>query len=614
MSTQFVLQDKVNFPVAMWITSPLSAYQGCAGNPFKLYLYTEDDGAYKVDLYAQGSNSIPWQVPQNKWSHLNPQWRFTDLSGNVVNEIFLTNATLTTFNTTTGYLASAEFYYIDDMPALSSDPVMLWATVDFSQHPAQRDLPGNTQSVSSFTNSKILTAVPFTVKELTPSHLIVTRDGLNPMYDFYWINTAIPHIVSVIGTSQTGSCTAVMKNFPVSNLSGISIGPIVRSIGAIPNASLTWTPANTSSYLSAFDYRDFVVGGYIKCDVLSTQEASAINIYASLSSTGLSGISSPFDVLDFKGYDVRRFNESWDAVNQIKNFARSPHIADNPTFWDKYMKAVWGDAASEQGTGFGRESYERAANFVANHADVNVCGVNQLYSLAQYTDVPIDEYGIEFPTELKRIMDMASVNQQYLWGARCNCNKNITNAYSTYLSGDITVTANTECEFCGHVHAGNRGVSFDPNTYMVSAFVPFIIQDRTNNNNKYQLITPPISCNIVSTGNVIGDICVPTATNVSCLTTYPLSSYYYVMLPHVFDFGHTATWGGFQQAITYFCFYNYVSSTVCDEQIGGVINWDDPYTTLNENASSMVEWYGDGQTLERIINYVLHKGLDLIED
>jgi hypothetical protein len=1207
MNTQFALQSAVNFPVALWMDAPAHfAYQGCVDGTFKLYMFSEDNTSHRVDLYAQGSNSMPWQNPQNKWSHLNPQWRFTDLSGNVIKEITLSNPSTAEFNGTVGYKSSAEFYYIDDMPSqFPCGTLLIWAVADFAQYPTQKDAVTNMEWTPGYANSKVIAAVPYLINELTPTRFDITRDGLNPMFDFYWINTPISHILSVVGTTHTGSCTAVMKNVPPifsagpTNYLGTSAGPITRFINGIPSASLTWTPDNASSYLSATDYQDFIVGGYLKENVkskitandvavsamgrvyyenipvhypylwISNPENNTLNrIYtpcvnedwlspdapfltelgqrifdstylqvtapttvmsltgfhgvygiaiskykdiwctdaesdkvykfdldgvllssfnfgenntynfgitggctpAGVAIDGLSGVwitffdsasvicldeytgsvkyiinpgdievpytdptfkpvlaepdkqsnvwvtytntvcsvmmkydkinlyttpvstimfapcsnpmdihitktndvwvslahhagppygfssvvkyasgsvSSPisgfsalnpsylamdnmenlwftqsgntltrvssagvitnwsvgapinssfylppynlflesaleglccdvydkvwiinsidnslytitndevrlgvkiqpdqnlswyndggciytevneanksaqafgdwsgnkwirkysnldatylsaaliggsnqFNIYDFNGYDVRRFNESWDAVNEVKKYARSPHIVDNPLYWDGYMKSVWGDASSPQGTGFGREAYERTANFVVNHADINACNVEQLYSLAQYTDVPIDEYGVSFPPELRRIMDIGSINQQLLWGSRCKCNKNISNIYTTYLSGTQTVATNYKCDACGHYHPGNMGSSFNPLTYMVTAYVPFIIDDRTNTNNKYQLLTPPVilsssaspipltqieydvyiaggllqyntnpknsnmgqGCGIEQLwlsnqvgylsslefnlsfthipssspqdiyysspptlsssihfpvydsiefvvrdkdGNAIaataidrgvyngstplsgddytlsvnlsygqwhvitdvgnwcidkwggttyvnqltsdleyarnvkyytlsvddripseyinGDFCNAPITTASYIYTYPLSSYYNLILPSVFDFGVSANQNDFMQAITYFCFYDYVSIASCTEQIAGIINWDDQYTTLNENASSINEWYGSGQTLERIINYVLHKGLGLI--
>lgn len=1016
MTTQHILQSAVNFPVAIWMDAPPFAYQGCASNTFKLYMYSEDDNPHKVSLYVQGSNSIPWQTPQNKWSHLNPQWRFTDLSGNVINELTLSNATTTINSGTTGYMSSAEFYYIDDMPNDLCGTMLIWAVADFSEYPAYSDISTSSPNVPSYANSKVVAAVPYIINQLTPTSLSVTKEGIQPLLSYYWTNMQIPHVVSIIGTSRTDSSSAVMKNLPISNVYGISGGPVTRSIPSISSVYLTWTPENSSAYLSALDDQGFNVGGYLRGQVLSEITANAVNIsatamvyykslpiqypyiwvsnpenntlnrlfspclnedwltsdapflssvgqtvyditnlqvsaitnsmslsgfngiygiaidelkniwctdsesdkvykfssegtllstlvfnegstpagisidganniwvtffddtsavyidrnngsilsvidagnpYASLSSidnlfkptlaepdmnsdvwvsytnsvcsaltkytssgvlissitlptcsnpmdihitkdndvwvsltfhsgppykvgkvckysnttaslvssitamnpeylsmdsrenlwftqnwntltkvttagtkinytigssvapasssilqynaleglcidlydqvfvidsvanmlyrgtsgygvkitpdnnlswynspsgfvytlsaesnksaqafgdwsgnrwtrkynpittiyysdsttrtvlvcsTALTGISVPFDISDFSGLSIRRFNESWDASNEVKKFARSPHIADNEVLWNKYMKAVWGDASSVDGTGFGRDAYERISNYVANHADINTCNIDQLYSLAQVTDVPIDSYGLELPTDLKRIMDIGSVNQQLLWGSRCKCSRNINNTYTTYISSGVPVPTNYSCDVCGHQHPGNRGQLFNPNSYMVTANTPFIIEDRANTTNRYMLITPSPSCNSVSSTNIIGDICDLTQTNSVCITTYPLSSYYHILLPSVFDLGVSANASGFQQIITYFCFYDYVFAT-CQDQIAGVINWDDEHTTLTETASSIDDWYGSGQTLEKIINYVLHKGLGLLGD
>ena len=1022
MSTQFVLQSAVNFPVALWLDIPATGYQSCLPlTTFKIHLYTEDDAPHTVHLYSQGSRSIPWQAPQNKWSHLNPQWRFTDLSGNVINDITLTNAASTLFNGTSGYLASAEFYYIDDMPTqtncTSNAYVLIWAVVDFSQYPVQNDINENLQTAPGYVNSKVLSVAPYGVDQLIPDRLEITSDAINPLFNYYWINTSIPYIISVVGKTPDGLQEGIIRNSPISNQYGISAGPFIQSISTIPSSMLTWTPSNDNAYLSALDDQNFVIGGYLKGDVVSTQAAETVSIEVSgnvyfenipphypyvwvsnpnnntlnrifapcirsrwtasefpfelnqydqkivdvtnlqvtamptmMSLTGFNGIygiavdefkyvwctdaesdkvykfssegilisslnfgegttyghgltggctpagisvnglgdiwvtffdsasticldpntgnikyiinpgdpwsaipdmdpvfkpvlaepdmnndvwttynnsicsilvkynstgssiitsitlpmcsnpmdlhitkdndiwvslngyisaanelsyvnkymgstpftllssitalgpsylaidndnnlwftqgenivtrivttgeetnwvvgsavsgenalegiccdiynhihvinsvdnylygvaelggvdaemkilpdqnlgwyndtgfvytltsedfksaqafgdwsgskwirkyapiyepyifrsmsgySSSFDIYEFDKYDIRRFNESWDSADQIKTFARSPHIADNPVFWDGYMKTVWGDAAAKQGEAFGREAYEKISNFVANHADVNTCNVAQLYNLAQYTDVPIDDYGVSLPPELRRIMDIGSVNQQLLWGTRCKCNRNITNEYTTYLSGQQLVSTNYICKYCGHYHPGNKGDYFNPLTYSVTAFTPFIIEDRSNVNNKYQLITPPalLSSYSISTSSFITDNCDPLITNNNYITTYPLSSYYNIILPNIINFSLSANVSEFQQIITYFCFNNYVASTPCAEQTAGIINWDDQYTTLDERVSSIDDWYGSEQSLERMFNYVLHKGLGLVKD
>jgi len=55
-------------------------------------------------------------------------------------------------------------------------------------------------------------------------------------------------------------------------------------------------------------------------------------------------------------------------------------------------------------------------------------------------------------------------------------------------------------------------------------------------------------------------------------------------------------------------FYRYIPD-FCDVQVEGVINWDDKYTTLSENNSSLSAWYDTNQLVDIILNYDLHQGL-----
>ena len=59
-----------------------------------------------------------------------------------------------------------------------------------------------------------------------------------------------------------------------------------------------------------------------------------------------------------------------------------------------------------------------------------------------------------------------------------------------------------------------------------------------------------------------------------------------------------------------YVFYSHLPA-FCDEQVEGCINWDDDYTVLSETLSSLSTWYNDGELLEEMFNYILHKGLNL---
>lgn len=323
----------------------------------------------------------------------------------------------------------------------------------------------------------------------------------------------------------------------------------------------------------------------------------------------LSGVSAPFDIIDYANMEMRKFNESWNAGPEVRKLALPEHINRNEILWGQYMNAVWGDAADPYADAFGRQVYEKIANFSNNNVDIEECNIEQLYSLAQAVDVPIDNYRLSFPAELRRLMDLVSINQQKLWGARCGCRENITHTYTTTIIDGVSSADNYLCDRCGHEHPGNRGDLFNPLTYMVSANVPFIVRDKYLEGD-ITLVTPPASS--VSLSGVGGD-CSSLEYTTTYINTYPLSAAYTWLLPGVVTNSLEPTEAEFLSINGQYCFYNYID-VPCTEQIAGVVNWDDEYTTYNETVSGIDEWYGDNGSIEKMFNYIIHKGLGLIQE
>ena len=82
------------------------------------------------------------------------------------------------------------------------------------------------------------------------------------------------------------------------------------------------------------------------------------------------------------------------------------------------------------------------------------------------------------------------------------------------------------------------------------------------------------------------------------LTQYPLSGF--------FGWGLQAP---IQNYYRVFVYNPYTDQT----QVEGLVNWDDPLTTLSESASSHADWVKDEGILETIYNYYITKGLGLIK-
>lgn len=324
----------------------------------------------------------------------------------------------------------------------------------------------------------------------------------------------------------------------------------------------------------------------------------------------ITGQSSPFAIKDYTNYSIRRFNESWDAAYDIQQSIPMTHIRNNPYLWDAkqgVFGGAIGDAESEEGRNFGRRAFERIQNFVQNQSDIDTCNIAQLYNLSRSTDVPIDNYNLDYPPELRRLMDIFSINQQVLWGSRCKCNKNFKNLYETQIIDGVSSTIDRFCDICGHFHAGNRGELFNPATYVVTAFYPFIVKDKYFSG-EYWYITPPLSTYNVS----LTSSCLNYTISTNSVSTYPLSSHYRWLFTD-YNTSLTANSAEFQLLSDRYCFYDVVN-VGCQEQIAGIINWDDQYTTLAESESSLSAWYGASEKIEQILNYELHRGLGLLQN
>lgn len=178
----------------------------------------------------------------------------------------------------------------------------------------------------------------------------------------------------------------------------------------------------------------------------------------------ISGVSNQFKIRPFtQPFELRRFNESWDATKSINSYALAPHMNIKYNLWENFMgNAVGGITPGQQ---IGRKSYDRIANFPMYHVDISDCNVKQLYSLAQYLDVPIDDYNLSYPPELLRLMDIGSVSHNRLWGEIVKCNLNITE--------------NKICPRCGYRHTNLNGKIEDLFNYTVTAGIPFVKHDRS---------------------------------------------------------------------------------------------------------------------------------------
>jgi len=251
--------------------------------------------------------------------------------------------------------------------------------------------------------------------------------------------------------------------------------------------------------------------------------------------------------------DIFKINENYNLKDQMKDLAFMPVLQESNFLFDNFLNTIYGNSAHND---LGVSSYEKISNFSKNISDVDTCEINQLYSLADSIEENTNDYRLNYPSEIKRLVDLLSINQNRLWGTNT---KNENNFKKPSDEGIL-----------------NRGELLSTN-YTVSAGIPVVL--KINSLNKYDFIP---------TGFING------------LSSYPVQTLIDFIGLNVHDFN------------LYYEFYEFIpgSSEIITE---GVIDWNNPQTTINKTISSYNEWVGNEKIIDTLFSYQLYKGLGLIK-
>ena len=141
--------------------------------------------------------------------------------------------------------------------------------------------------------------------------------------------------------------------------------------------------------------------------------------YSTLSSVLLSGVSNTFSVFEFEDKNqIKRINESFNNAQYFKNLALPEVLKNNSILFDEIFAGTVGTGYLSGSEDLGQTIYEKIANFASNHSDVDTCNIEQLLSLAEEVDQPVEDFGGTFPTEIKRLIDIFSIPRAKLWGVK----------------------------------------------------------------------------------------------------------------------------------------------------------------------------------------------------
>ena len=262
----------------------------------------------------------------------------------------------------------------------------------------------------------------------------------------------------------------------------------------------------------------------------------------------VSGISTGFKVYDpYSTDNIAKVSETFDTAAYFKSLALPEILSKNTELFDTFLAAVVGDSDPTKES-LGRVAYERTANFIQTHGDFQTAEIDQLLAFAEELSVQGKTFGVEFPAEISRLLNLFSVPKHLLRGQP---------SYSLVPEDNIGVLL-------------TESATISADQYLFCRDTHFLTP--------YQLVHVA-----------------PLSTTGGFLTTYPLASIQV---------------DGLREPITSnYYFFEYLPSQI--GWSGNIIDWDSSYTTIDYTLSSNDEWYGDGGLVEIMFNNLLTKRLFL---
>ena len=172
--------------------------------------------------------------------------------------------------------------------------------------------------------------------------------------------------------------------------------------------------------------------------------------------------------------DFYKINENFDLAGYIKSFALTPSLYNSEFLFDTFFPAIYGIYPYNH-FDLGIYSYEKISNFVLNHSDVDTCNVKNLYNLAKMIDDETNDYSLDYPLEIKRIMDVLSINPTRVIGTTKN---SAEYSIGKLLSNTYSITAGTpiilKTKSLGKYEVVQTGLIYDQFIYSLRDLSAFL--------------------------------------------------------------------------------------------------------------------------------------------
>jgi len=342
-----------------------------------------------------------------------------------------------------------------------------------------------------------------------------------------------------------------------------------KPVNELLSIDLNYPPNSVQNNSSAFEEKRFQAYG----DWLGSRW---LNKYIDTASTVriLSAVSNEFNIYPLSGsYNVYKINEDFNALDFYKSLVFSENLEDKNVLFNKFIGSIVG-GVSAQPYELGKTVYEKIANYVSNNSDIDFSNLDQLLSFCQELSIQFEQYNYPFPPQLMRLVNLLSIKHKKLWGEKNKFALNF-NKEGTIVNPNFGI---------------NLGTQLSTLTSTISSGIPLVAYE--NFSGIYSLIN---KTELLSSNQYL-----PYGYEV------PLSSYSY-------DWG----WGlVVPKSLTgsdigeYYSFYRYVpifNNAIYDN----IIDWNNPYNTLNFYNSSFESWSENNGVMQNLISYELTKGLRL---
>ena len=317
--------------------------------------------------------------------------------------------------------------------------------------------------------------------------------------------------------------------------------------------------------------------GYIVPIINNFTENVYISAVVNVGGTIISGTSNTFNVYPSGGYyNIAKVGEDVDFKLNFKEIATQPLFLDKKVLFNDFLGTIFGDINSIQDS-IGKVTYEKITNFVDNNAVLDYSNIDQLLSILESLnekDIKFSSINFNAPKELKRLVDLLSINHSKLFGTQNKFKENFktlgyldSSLYGKNLGEEITIS------------------------YTVTAGQDIVAFEKYSGN--YKLL------------NTYSPLCA-TSVSLSSNNTYALSAY-----NNTWGWGLILPPGSVEVTMPlYYIFYKYkpgIEGTIT----GSIINFEDSNTTLSFNNSSYSEWSEESGIISNIVAQKLYNKLNL---